>query len=148
MLYVDKQSVVRVLREISLLLQIKGENAFKSRAYDIGADRIAGLNDDLHELVAAKRLQELPNIGPALAEKIRADVAKAPGVVRASLGGSVRRLCETVGDVDLIASAAEVKPVFDALKSHGSVRTVIGDGDSKCSVRLFQHELQVDLRVL
>src|SRR5947208_17143570 len=70
MIYVDKQTVVRVLREISLLLQIKGENAFKSRAYDVGADRIAGLNDDLAELVAQKKLQELPNIGPALSDKI------------------------------------------------------------------------------
>src|SRR5438477_1830968 len=70
MLYVDRQTVVRVLREISLLLQIKGENAFKSRAYDMGADRIAGLNDDLAELVAQKRLQELPNIGKAISEKI------------------------------------------------------------------------------
>ncbi len=241
--------MVRVLREISQLLQVKGENAFKSRAYDIGADRIAGLTDDLGTLVAQKRLEELPGIGKALAEKISelvttgrlpyyealkaelppgilellkvsdlgpkkaltlwkelgvgdvaaleaacregrirtlkgfgekseqkilagisllkqssgdrralaevlpvaesllAHVRALPTVQRASLGGSVRRMFETVSDVDLIASAPAPEPVFDALIRHPEVSQVIGRGDSKCSVRLHSG-LQVDLRVL
>ena len=58
MSFVDQQTVVRVLREISLLLQIKGENAFKTRAYDLGADRILAV-DDLAERVVQGRLREL-----------------------------------------------------------------------------------------
>src|SRR5262249_41200394 len=67
---VDKASVMRVLREISLLLQLKDENAFKSRAYETAADRISGLTEDLAIVVEQKRLRELPGIGEALEEKI------------------------------------------------------------------------------
>jgi DNA polymerase (family 10) len=66
----DKAHVIRVLREIAVLLQVKGENAFKSRAYEIAADRLAGSQEDLATLVQQNRLQEIPGIGSALSEKI------------------------------------------------------------------------------
>src|SRR4051812_17189556 len=66
----DKAHVIRVLREIAVLLQVKGENSFKSRAYEIAADRIAGSQEDLATLVRDNRLQEIPGIGSALSEKI------------------------------------------------------------------------------
>src|SRR5687767_40496 len=62
--------VIRVLREIAILLQIKGENSFKSRAYEIAADRIGGTMEDLVQLVAEKRLKSIPGIGDAIEEKI------------------------------------------------------------------------------
>src|SRR5215813_9649120 len=67
---VDRLAAVRALRDISLLLQLKGENAFRCRAYEVAADRLAGLSEDLGTLVAQGKLQDLPGIGPALAEKI------------------------------------------------------------------------------
>lgn len=67
---VDKATVAQVLRDISLLLQLQGENGFRSRAYDMGADRILGLTQELGPLVSEGRLESLPGIGPALAEKI------------------------------------------------------------------------------
>jgi len=42
-----------------------------------------------------------------IAEHLQARVQEIPGVIRASVAGSVRRFCETAADVDLIASAAE-----------------------------------------
>ncbi|WP_426751056.1 DNA polymerase/3'-5' exonuclease PolX [Myxococcus sp. Y35] len=247
---VDKATVAQVLRDISLLLQLQGESGFRVRAYDMAADRIAGLPQELGSVVAEGRLESLPGIGPALAEKItelvttgrlgyleelkaqfppglleltqlpdigpkkvatlwrelqisgldeleracregrvqklrgfgakseakmlegialyrraRGErkllgdvlpvatallerVKAAPGVVRASLGGSVRRQAETVADVDIIASAADAGPVLDALANAPGVARVLGKGDSKCSVRLENGDLQVDLRVL
>src|SRR5688500_7442845 len=66
-----RQLVVRVLRETALYLQLKGESSFKSRAYDLGADRIAGVSDgELADRVAKGTLEELPGIGTALAQKI------------------------------------------------------------------------------
>ena len=53
----DKSAVVKALRDMGLLKQIKGENSFKTRAYDIAAERIAGLADDIGGLVAQKRLK-------------------------------------------------------------------------------------------
>jgi len=67
---IDRVAAVRALRDISLLLQLKGENAFRCRAYEVGADRLAGLSEDLGSLVAEGKLENLPGIGPALAEKI------------------------------------------------------------------------------
>jgi DNA polymerase (family 10) len=246
----DKAAVANALKDLGLYLQIKGENSFKTRAYDIASERIAGLADDLGQLVAEKRLTELEGVGASIAAKITelvttgrlelletlkheyppgilellrvpdlgpkkakllfellgvgtideleaackanrvrdlkgfgqkteekllqgialarrtgtgrkllADVLpralgllehvkKAPGVTRASLGGSVRRMRETVADVDIIASAPEAAPVFDHFVKHPDVREVIGAGDSKASVRLREGDLQVDLRVL
>ncbi len=66
----DKTAVAKVLRDVSLLLQLKGENAFKVRAYDTAADRLTGMTQDLATLVREGRLQELPGIGQGLAEKI------------------------------------------------------------------------------
>ena len=66
----EAPEVARALREISLYLQLQGENAFKVRAYDLAADRVLGVGEKLPALVREGRLAELPNIGSALAEKI------------------------------------------------------------------------------
>src|SRR3982074_277323 len=66
----DRVAAVRALRDISLLLQLKGENAFRCRAYEVGADRLAGRSEELGTLVAEGKLENQPGIGQALAEKI------------------------------------------------------------------------------
>jgi DNA polymerase (family 10) len=66
----DNQAVARVLAEIGTLLDLKGENPFKVRAYAAAARQIEALATPLRDLVAAKRLDELPGIGEALAAKI------------------------------------------------------------------------------
>ncbi len=66
----DKLAVARALREIGLLLQAKGENPFKVRAYETGARALEDSAEDLATLVQAGRLTELPGIGEALAKKI------------------------------------------------------------------------------
>jgi len=67
---VDKREVARVLQEIGLLLQIKGENPFKIRAYERGARAIEMLDEDLNALVTEKRLSEIDGIGKTLEQKI------------------------------------------------------------------------------
>ena len=66
----DKREVARVLQEIGLLLQIKGENPFKIRAYERGARAIEMLDEDLNALVTEKRLSEIDGIGKTLEQKI------------------------------------------------------------------------------
>ncbi len=249
---VDKSIVVKALKDMSAYLQLKGENSFKTRAYDLAAERIAGLTEDLQALVEQKRLTSLPNIGESIGAKISdlvltgkmsaleemkaawpprimelmqvqdlgpkkakalfdqlgvgsiddlekactdhrvrdlkgfgqktedkllagialarrsmgaggrkslggveeqanallAWVKSAPGVIRASLGGSVRRRRETVADVDIIASAADPAPVFEHFGKFPQVAEHMSSGESKASVRLMITDLQVDLRVL
>jgi DNA polymerase (family 10) len=72
---VTKREVVDTLEEIAVLLELAGENAFKTRAYANAARTLQGLDRDLAELTASGELRELKGIGPALAEKIGTLVA-------------------------------------------------------------------------
>jgi DNA polymerase (family 10) len=65
-----KQEVSEILDEIATLLELKGENPFKSRAYSNASRTIAGLDIDLAEAVRSGALKEVKGIGAALFEKI------------------------------------------------------------------------------
>jgi DNA polymerase (family 10) len=66
----NKKDVVQILESIGTILDLKGENPFKSRAYYNAARIIDTLNEDLSQLVEKGALAELKGIGSALAEKI------------------------------------------------------------------------------
>jgi DNA polymerase (family 10) len=66
----EKRDVVGVLEKIALLLELKGENPFKARAYVNAARALEGTPEEIGDLVASGRLGELPGIGEALREKI------------------------------------------------------------------------------
>ncbi len=66
----NKKDVIKILEEIGTLLEIKGENPFKARAYYNAARQLEILQDDLEELVRAGLIKELKGIGDALAKKI------------------------------------------------------------------------------
>lgn len=65
-----KADIARALREIGVLLELDGENPFKIRAYENGARALEALEEELSKVVAEGRLEELPGVGKALAEKI------------------------------------------------------------------------------
>ncbi|HEX7124431.1 MAG TPA: helix-hairpin-helix domain-containing protein [Thermodesulfobacteriota bacterium] len=67
---VSREEIARVLDEIAVLLEIKGENPFKTRAYANGARAIEAFPGDLEAMVREGRLQEIPGIGKALADKV------------------------------------------------------------------------------
>lgn len=66
----DKRDVARVLEQIAAILEIKGENTFKVRAYENAARAIDALEDDLGALIAESRLREVRGIGSSIAERI------------------------------------------------------------------------------
>src|ERR1039457_3887401 len=66
----DKDKVAEILVEIGVLLELKGENPFKTRAYANAARTIEGLSEPLAKIVAEKRLGEIKGIGEALEKKI------------------------------------------------------------------------------
>ena len=68
----DKHEVARILDEMGILLEMKGENRFKIRAYHVAARTIEGLDVDLRQLVKRRELEELPGIGESIAKKITA----------------------------------------------------------------------------
>ncbi|MGK0456356.1 MAG: DNA polymerase (family 10) [Zhongshania aliphaticivorans] len=243
-----KADIVGVLEEIAVLLELRGENPFKIRAYTTGARALETQEEDLGELIEQGELSLVKGIGSALAEKIetlhttgelvyytdlRASIAPGliemlqipglggkkvkkihdalgldsidalktacesgqvealkgfgkksaeklltgianreaytkrhhwwtaqevagsilnglrslPQVKQAEVAGSLRRLCETVGDLDFIVAAEDSQPVMDWFVSQSSVAEVTAQGTTKSSVR-FESGMQADLRVV
>jgi DNA polymerase (family 10) len=66
----DKDQVAAILNEIGTLLELKGENPFKTRAYTNAARVLEGLTEPLDKIVAEKRLGELKGFGEALQDKV------------------------------------------------------------------------------
>jgi len=66
----DKDRVAEVLLEIGTLLELQGENPFKTRAYQNAARTLENLSEPLANLVAEKRLGKIKGIGAALEQKI------------------------------------------------------------------------------
>lgn len=67
---VNKNEIADVLNEIALLLDLKGENPFKIRAYQSGARVLESLEEDLGKIIAEGRLGSIKGIGEALVKKI------------------------------------------------------------------------------
>jgi len=67
---VDSSSVGEVLQEIALLLELKGDNPFKIKAYSNAARSIEILEEDLARVIREGRLKEIKGIGDALAHQI------------------------------------------------------------------------------
>ncbi|MFJ9607528.1 DNA polymerase/3'-5' exonuclease PolX [Kitasatospora sp. NPDC101176] len=82
-----------------------------------------------------------------LAEQLVAALSAVPGCTRCAYAGSLRRMRETVGDIDVLATAGDSAPLMAALTGLPYVAEVIGSGPTKTSVRT-TGGVQVDLRVV
>lgn len=243
----QKDEIAKVLEEMATLLELKGENPFRIRAYRNGARALLNLDADLRQLIKENRLTEIEGIGEHLAQKIGelytngrlaeheklkksipspllrllevpglgpnkvrtlyqklrirtlSDLKKAAlagkiaklqgfgkkseakilealegsetearhlwfkamqeaepilktlravkGVKRAEIGGSLRRKCETVGDIDFVASSSTPEKVMRWFTTQSFVKKVLSTGSAKSSV-LLKNGMQADLRVV
>ena len=135
----DKRDVARTLEQIAAILEIKGENPFKVRAYENAARAVDALSDDIGTLLAQRRLTEVRGIGASIAKNIEElwttgamgfhqelcasvpagwfDLMRIPG-----LGPKrIRTLCELLE----IASVEELKRAAEG----GRVRVLKGFGE-------------------
>lgn len=242
------KEVADLLYTIADLLDIKGEIYFKTRAYRIAAQTIVDLDEDVEKLVKEKRLESLPGVGKAIAQKITeyietghlsfyeklkqqvpegllnlleipglgpkkvsavysklgvtdieklkkaceagklrdlegfgeiternilrgiqlkektsgrvllnlayedgndyvAYLKKLPDIHQLSIAGSLRRMKETIGDIDILVSSEKPEKVMDHFASYPQVKQVLLKGKTKTSVLLVDG-IQVDLRVV
>ncbi len=65
------QEVARIFREIAKILELKGENVFRIRAYEHAAQSLDNLEDAIEVVAGKGALKEIPGIGADLAEKIK-----------------------------------------------------------------------------
>lgn len=129
--------------------------------------------DDLEQAVREQKLRNLPRLGPKSEEKIAkgletfrrkggrmllgqalplvegiiALLRERTGVEKISPAGSIRRMKETIGDVDILVASGHPQPIMDAFVSLPHVREVLAKGDTKSSIVTLEG-IQVDVRVV
>lgn len=65
------REIAQIFYEMGEILEIKGDNPFKIRAYYKAAQNMESLTEDIEKVVQEDRLNELPGIGVKLALKIK-----------------------------------------------------------------------------
>src|SRR5206468_1866386 len=163
-----KDQVAAALLEIGTLLELRGENRFKVNAYLNGARTVEQMDEDLAALCQEGRLGEVRGVGATLCEVITTLVttgahplldtlrAETPIGLMQMLRlpcGSLRRRRETIGDIDLLAAAADPGPIMDTFAALPRVKQVVNRGETLCSVMVAVGDrhgsvLRSDLRVV
>jgi len=82
-----------------------------------------------------------------LAERLVSDLLAVAGVVDAKYCGSLRRMSETVGDIDITVSSDDPAAVTQYVVAHHEVADIVVSGETKTSF-LTHAGLQVDVRVV
>lgn len=93
----------------------------------------------LENTIALKRQQTgrvLLGAAWTTAQKLLSRLREIEGVQRAEAAGSLRRMRETIGDLDLLVSAADTPLVIQAFVAFPEVDHVLGQGVTKASVEL------------
>ena len=113
----SKDDIISIFENIARLLELKGENPFKVRAYTNAARAIETLSDSLESLVAEGRLQEVDGIGQATGEKIAALVRDGKleyyDCLREEFPPDILSLFHVQG-----LGAKKIKILWDSLKIH------------------------------
>ncbi len=82
-----------------------------------------------------------------LAERLVADLEAMDEVSKARYCGSLRRMSETIGDIDITVASSKPGPVMEAVRRHPEAVDIVLSGDTKTSF-LTRTGLQVDVRVV
>jgi DNA polymerase (family 10) len=117
-------------------------------------DGLAGFGAKSEERIASGievyrqgRERVLLDVATHLATTMVAALSAVPGTQRCTYAGSLRRMRETIGDVDILAAADDSAPLMAAFIAQPEAAGVIASGPTKTSIRTASG-LQVDLRVV
>jgi DNA polymerase (family 10) len=89
----------------------------------------------------------LINVADSLAEELKAYFARCAGVESVTPAGSLRRGCETIGDLDLLVTGGVPDEITEHLLKLSRIVDVVARGPNKVSVKL-RDGIQVDVRML
>ncbi len=103
----------------------------------------------LERLELARRGKERVMLGFALpiAEEIKERLEKEASASQVAVTGSLRRMKETIGDLDVLVSSVKPEEIADFFVAMDDVREVLGRGVTKCSV-ILKNNIRVDLRIV
>lgn len=85
-----------------------------------------------------------------LAESVIGHMHAAPGIGHLSYAGSLRRGCETIGDIDVLATGRKPAALVEYFLRHPAIKQVVSSGNTKATALFASRDVprQVDLRVL
>ncbi|MGE7182624.1 DNA polymerase/3'-5' exonuclease PolX [Peribacillus sp. NPDC006672] len=84
-----------------------------------------------------------------IADDIETALANMGYIIRSSRAGSIRRLRETIKDLDFIISTDHPEEVKDQLLALTGIKQVIAAGETKVSVVLdYEYDISVDFRIV
>jgi DNA polymerase (family X) len=136
----------------------------------LGVDSV----EALEAAIDAQQLRSLPGLGPktednlregirrigakdsgripaadalGIAEEICARLRQVEEVEEVAYAGSLRRMRDTIGDIDVLVASSDPGPVMEAFRSFDLVKDVIAAGEKKTSV-ITVRDVQADLRVV
>ncbi len=129
--------------------------------------------EDVEQLAREGRLRDLPRMGEKLEQKIlksietykrsagrflinaadglaaevREYLSQSLGVKKVTSAGSLRRGCDSIGDLDFLVTGGSRKHTADHFLKFPKVAEVVASGENKVSVKL-KEGIQVDVRML
>lgn len=130
--------------------------------------------DDLKKAIEEKKIREIEGFGPKKEENIMKAILdrKKKETIRILLGiayplsqyvvenlknnapidkvevcGSIRRMKETIGDIDILVTSKNPEKVMDTFTSMDIVKEVVARGDTKSTI-LTNEDIQIDVRVV
>ena len=129
--------------------------------------------EELRKAAKAGKLRELPGLGEKVeqnilqgiqqvkkfmeryslafiyprAQNILEELKKIKETKQITLGGSLRRMKETIGDVDILVASGKPKPVMDAFVHLPQTVKVLSQGSTRSSI-VTKDGFQVDIRVV
>ncbi|MBE0416944.1 MAG: DNA polymerase/3'-5' exonuclease PolX [Coriobacteriia bacterium] len=116
------------------------------RVGGMGEKTVANIRHGVESYLAHRGRMLLMDALP-LAERLAGELLEHPAVLSATPAGSLRRMQETIGDIDIITVSEDTPAVMEAVRSLPAVARVLGSGETKTSV-LTTSGLQVDVRVV
>ena len=144
------KTILKLYRE----LKIKNVAGLEKAAKQGKIQKIEGLGPTVEQNIIksiefAKKSKDRVPLGFALgsAEEVTKYLKALKEVQKVSVAGSTRRMKETIGDIDILATSKNPQIVIDFFAKMPNVAQVLAKGPTKSSVRL-KEGMQVDLRVL
>ncbi len=99
------------------------------------------------ELLAQSRGRMNLGIAFPLATRVVESMKRATGLTKIEVAGSLRRMKEDIGDIDILATGSEGKKIIAVFTGLPEVREILASGDTKGSV-IVEGGTQIDLRVV
>ncbi len=135
-------------------LGVKNLNDLKRAAEEHKIENIPGFGEKSEELIL-KNISMVNSLSGRIllatglneARKIVSYLKKSNYVVQCVIAGSTRRMEETVGDLDILATSKDNKKVMDLFTNFEDARSVVVKGDTKTTI-LLNIGVTCDLRVI